>query len=612
MEIFLIEDKGDNCQRAALDGLGGVGKTHIALEFAFKLQEYSLEHSVYWVQAHDATSFEKSYRDIGKILDIPGIDNDKADVKELVRQRLSKESTGKWLLIVDNADNAQLFQTHDDSSLFSCLPFSNLGGILFTTRNHEVATDHAEAEVISIGMMDDSESRELLRTTLQKKHILNDIESTSELLELLAHLPLAIKQAGAYLNKKNITISKYVDMYKNSNDTQIKLLAMDFEDKWRYKGMRNPVATTWLISFEQVKQQDDLAARYMAFMSCISENNIPLSILPPALEFDQLDAIGTLIGFGFLTEQTSEGVYNMHRLVHIATRNWLEIRNELPQVTTRAVEQVAAVFPRPEYKNRDTWSVYLPHAECLIDAAEVFDTVESLRWDILGKLGRCFWLTGKDEKSIERNKKALEMKERVLGREDPSTLSTISNITASLINQGKYAKAETIYREILVLQEKVLGKEHLDTLVSMNNLGQTLISQRKDAEAETIHRETLVLKEKVLGKEHPSTLVSMNQLGQTLNSQGKYAEAETIHQETLALREKVLGKEHPDTLISVYWVAHLLRKQRQFNNASEFYRRALLGFEKVLGKDHPHTVSCSKQYKDMDEDLRLRDEGNEA
>ncbi|KAF4630922.1 hypothetical protein G7Y89_g7212 [Cudoniella acicularis] len=570
IKIFVLEDKQDNCQRVALDGLGGVGKTHIALEFAFRLQEYSPQCSVFWVHANDATSFENSYREIGKMLHIQGIDHEQANVKELVQQWLSKESTGKWVLIIDNADDAQLFETTGDSSLSSYLPDSNLGGILFTTRNHEVATDHAEADVISIGMMDDSESRELLQTSLQKKNLLDDTRSTSKLLELLANLPLAIKQAGAFLNKKNTTISKYVNMLENSNDTQIKLLAKDFEDKWRYKGMFNPVATTWLISFKQVEQQNDLAARYMAFISFINEQNIPLSILPPASEFDQLEAIGTLTVFGFLTEQTSKGVYNMHRLVHIAMKNWLRIGNRLQDESTRAVEQVAAAFPWPEYDNRDTWTVYLPHTEHIIDAEEVSDVKESFRWDILDKLGRCFWLDKNHRKSIERYEGALKLKEKVLGKGYPSTLRTATNLGSSLADQGRYTEAETIIRETLALSEKVLGKKHPDTIISMGNLALLL------------------------------------------NRQGRYTEAETIVREVLTLHEKVLGKEHPDTLTTVHWIAFLLKRRRQNNDAAILYQRPLSGFEKAIGKDHPNTLACLKGYKSLLEDMRLRGEGNEV
>jgi hypothetical protein len=121
---------------------------------------------VFWVRASDRTSFDNAFRDIGQQLKIPGLEDDRADVKRLVRTRLSQESTGKWLMIVDNADNFEIFYRNDQdsgsSALSECLPFSTLGAILFTTRDREAATRYACSNVIDIDEMDDRESRELL------------------------------------------------------------------------------------------------------------------------------------------------------------------------------------------------------------------------------------------------------------------------------------------------------------------------------------------------------------------------------------------------------------------------------------------------------------------
>ncbi|KAK0733541.1 hypothetical protein B0T26DRAFT_745576 [Lasiosphaeria miniovina] len=112
---------------------------------------------------------------------------------------------------------------------------------------------------------------------------------------------------------------------------------------------------------------------------------------------------------------------------------------------------------------------------------------------------------------------------------------------------AKYEEAEQMHQQALELREKVLGREHPSTLSSMNNLGLVLKSQGKYEEAGQIHRQELSLSEKVLGREHPSTLTSMNNLALVLGSQGKYEEAEQMHRQELSLSEKVLGREHPST-----------------------------------------------------------------
>ncbi|RDW58733.1 hypothetical protein BP6252_13209 [Coleophoma cylindrospora] len=305
--ITLLHDKDtdEDCQHIALVGLGGVGKTQIALEFAFQLQKILPQISVFWVRASDKTSFDNAYREIGQELKIPGLEDDKADIKKLVRTRLSQYNSGRWLMIVDNADDFEIFYHTDNkdadvgsSPLSEYLPYSALGNILFTTRDREAATRYAGSNIVDINEMDDQESNELLQKNVPNKILLQDKESATKLLQLLVNLPLAIMQAAAYLNAKTCTVSEYLKIYNESNDNVIKLLSKDFEDKRRYPGMKNPVATTWLISFQQIQTRNPLAVEYMAFCSCIEQQNIPQRLLPLAATLDQNEALGTLKAFG--------------------------------------------------------------------------------------------------------------------------------------------------------------------------------------------------------------------------------------------------------------------------------------------------------------------------
>ena len=176
--------------------------------------------------------------------------------------------------------------------------------------------------------MDDTESRELLPRSLQKKHLIEDKDGTTKLLKSLVNLPLAIMQAAVYLNAKDSTIAEYLRIYKESSDNVIKLLSKDFEDIRRYPGIMNLVATTWLISFEQIQVRDPLAADYIAFISYIKEQDIPWKLLPPASEFEKTEALGTLKTFGFIKERLAGTLYDMHRLVHLAMQNLLKLKHE--------------------------------------------------------------------------------------------------------------------------------------------------------------------------------------------------------------------------------------------------------------------------------------------
>ena len=589
------EDSKEDCQRVALVGLGGVGKTQIALEFAFQIQQLSPERSVFWVQASDATSFESSYREIGQQLKIPGLGDDKADVKELVKARLSQEGAGRWILIVDNADDFELLYNRADERSQRCalheyLPFNPLGAILFTTRDREAATRYAGSKVITIEEMDDAESRELLKTGLQNQQLVEDEGGTARLLNLLVNLPLAIMQAVAYLNAKEATIAEYLRIYEESGDSVIKLLSKDFEDRWRYPGMKNPVAATWLISFEQIRHRDPLAADYMAFMSCINGQDIPRDLLPPATQFEKTEAIGTLKAFGFIKERLRGESYDIHRLVHIAMRSWLELNKELTLWSGKTLKRIADTFPWPKHKNKAIWTVYLPHTQCILASAEDFSEFKESQGDILSKAGECFRITGKYAEAEQMNRRALQLKEQVLGAEHPSTLDSMNNLAVVLSSQGKYAEAEQMHRRELELSIHVLGAEHPSTLDSMNNLALVLGSQGKYAEAEQMHRRALQLKEQVLGTEHPSTLDSMNNLAVVLNSQGKYAEAEQMHRRELELSIHMLGAEHPSTLDSMNNLALVLGSQGKYAEAEQMHRRALQLKEQVLGAEHPSTL----------------------
>jgi hypothetical protein len=412
---------------------------------------------VFWVRASDRTSFDNAFRDIGQQLRIPGLEDDRADVKRLVKTRLSQESTGKWLMIVDNADNFEIFYRNDQdsgsSALSECLPFSTLGAILFTTRDRKAATRYASSNVIDIDEMDNDESKELLQRSLQKKHLIKDEDSTMKLLKSLVNLPLAIMQAAAFLNSNTCTIAEYLRIYKESNDNVVKLLSEDFEDVWRYPGMKNPVATTWLISFKQIQIRNPLAADYMAFMSCIKEQDIPQDLLPPASEFDKIGALGTLKAFGFIKERVSGASYDMHRLVHMAMQNWLKHKDEWRSCNEKTLNQMTNTFPWPQHENRAVWMVYLPHAQCIIATFNMglsrTKETNELLWRLLYNVGCCFQTKGQYAEAEAMHRQTLQLQERVLGKEHPNTLGSMMGLASSLRQQGKYAEAEAMHWQTL-------------------------------------------------------------------------------------------------------------------------------------------------------------------
>lgn len=318
----------DDCQRIVLEGLGGVGKTQIALETAFRIRDQHDDCSIFWVPAIDRSNFENAYREIGSLLGLDGINSDDADAKTLVQTALSQQSAGKWLLIIDNADDPLLLcgnstspvsSDAQDRPLLCYLPFSPSGSIFFTTRNHEVSVDldTPEHNILKVEEMQREESLKLLMTTLKESQV-RDMESTNKLLDLLENLPLAIRQASALIAKKQLTTAEYFDVCLASEDDLINLLSRDFEDRQRYKSTKNPVATTWLISFRHIETHNQLAADFFKFMCFLTGKDIPLSLLPPARKIEVAEAIGTLKAYAFITQRGDEESFDLHRLVRLA------------------------------------------------------------------------------------------------------------------------------------------------------------------------------------------------------------------------------------------------------------------------------------------------------
>ena len=526
-----------------------------------------------------------------------GIDNDKADVKSLIKTHLSQEGIGRWLLIVDNADDLEALYTRPNESgesfgspaLANYLPFSRLGSILLTTRNHKVAVKHADVDIVTVKEMSESESLKLLEESLIDKALITE-KSTTQLLKLLTYLPLAIKQAAAFINQEQVSIYEYVEACESGDQELIQLLSENFEDQGRYESIKNPIALTWLISFRQLQQHDILAAEYLYFMSCIAEQGIPRSLLPAASNLKEVKAIGTLKAYAFIVPREGSDSYDIHRLVQIAARNWLKANGELTRWSCEALKQVTRAFPFFQHDNRDICTLYLPHAQCVLKFEEFPREFEKPLRDLLFNVGEYFLQTGRYIEAEAMYQQTLQLTQKVLGSEHPETLCSMNNLANVLDNQGKYIEAETMHRQTLQLSQEVLGSEHPSTLSGMNNLANVLDNQGKYIEAEMMHRQTLELRQEVLGAEHPETLSSMNNLANVLDNQGKYVEAETMHRQTLQLRQKVLGVEHPETLSSMNNLANVLDNQDKYVEAEVMHRQTLQLRQKMLCVEHLDTL----------------------
>jgi tetratricopeptide (TPR) repeat protein len=581
-------------------GLGGGGKTAVALELAYRMMAEHSPFLVFWVPAINRETFEIAYREIGTRLRIPGIASNNADVKQLVKNSLNSDDFGDWLMVIDNADDpgVLLDSTNDDpraGRLYDYLPHSDRGSILFTTRSRKVAERLTQSNILELKDMTKAEAKQLMAQRISDKALLEE-DATGELLELLTYLPLAIVQAAAFINSNQVSMSDYVSLFNHAETTR-EILSERFEDPSRYRETESTMARTWQISFNQIRKQDQLAADYLSFIACIDRINIPQSLLPiEGTAVQRLKALGTLTGYAFISERQQgsqqlegERFFDVHRLVQKATVWWLKEHNNWTAWAETAYGRLEELVPYGEHEGRSKWISYIPHA---IHVADLHRTLsETGRASLLDRIGRCQATLGQYAAAEETHQRVLSLRRKNLGNEDVSTLTSMNEVGRALNGQGKYEEAEAMDRETLALIEKVLGREHPSTLTSMANLAATYWNRGRWDEAEELEVQVMETRKKVLGLEHPDILTSMANLAATYWSKGRWDEAEELEVQVMETRKRVLGPEHPDILTSMANLAATYWNKGRWDEAEELEVQVMETRKRVLGPEHPSTLS---------------------
>ena len=577
-------------------------KSQIAIEYCYRFRDQHPESYVFWIHANTVYRMDLAYKDIARKLSLPGWNDPNVDIFQLVSEWLGDDAHGLWLLVLDNADDMETFSARSNPSsvgnkqtapLVKYLPHSSNGSTLITTRDKRVGERLTNREkAVMVLPMAELEAERLLWSKVTQEGSLDKTKS-SELLEVLGYLPLAITQAAAYISENNIKIEEYLESFR-AEDSEIQdLLSEDLPDLRRDFESQNSVTRTWKVSFDQIRKQKPRAAEMLSLMAVLDRQGIPKTLLrrDGERETEFTTALGTLQAFSLVAAEKGGASFEIHRLVQVSTQKWLELQDETAKWREEALKILTAAFPSGDYRTWVTCEVLSPHAQ----AATRYTFISHLnllqRAKLLHKMSYYNETQGRYNLAHESGLDALSTRENILGIEHPDTLVSMDNLAVVLKRQGKYEAAEEMQRRALELYEKVLGPEHPDTLTSMDNLARVLGRQGKYEAAEEMHRRALELREKVLGPEHPDTLTSIDNLAKVLRHQGKYEAAKEMHQRTLELSEKILGPEHPSTLTSMDNLAQVLRRQGKYEAAEEMHRRALELSEKVLGPEHPDTLT---------------------
>ena len=615
-------------KRVAITGIGGVGyvlpgcsvrlfwiisvntnhrKSRIAIEYCYQYRGNYPDAHVFWVHCSNRARFEAAYQDIARTMKMPGFEDPKINTLQLVSDWLSDQDNGSWLMVLDNADDAEVwigpaiqeFSQEDIpqqwAPLIDYIPRGSHGFVLITTRDSQLGKRLANVKEKPIDVLrfTPTDAEILLRSKVLEEGEISQ-EDANEITKALDYLPLAITQAAAYLDQNNIPIAKYLQLFRAGKASTSDLLKKGIHDPGRDYEIQNSVFQTWKISFSQISKQDPRAAEVLSLMAVLDRQAISENLLrkdgEPELEFTA--AIQKLKAFSMITEETEASIFSMHRLVQLSTQKWLEHKNELSIWQEAALSALAKCCPSDgSYENWALLEAISPHLQVVLDYQFSTKSCQLQCAEILHVLGWYNHIQGRFLIAFHQFSESLAVRERYLGLEHFETLGSMNNLASALYSQGKYDEAEEMHRQALGITEKVLGLVHPSTLTSMNNLALVLDSQGKYDEAEEMHRQALEIKEKVLGLEHPDTLASMNNLALVLDSQGKYDEADEMHRQALEIKEKVLGLEHPGTLASMNNLASALYSQGKYDEAGEMHRQVLEITEKVLGLEHPRTLT---------------------
>ncbi|KAH7111828.1 heterokaryon incompatibility protein-domain-containing protein [Dendryphion nanum] len=445
LEASFFKDK--QTTTIAIVGPGGTGKSQLALELAYKTREKSKTISIFWVDAGDMEILHQGYSNIAQKLNLPGWEDDKADVKTLVKQHLSTKGAGQWLLIFDNTDNITVgsggLPTAHGASVVDYLPKSDLCSIVFTTTNYDTAEGLAP------------------QNTGQQ-------QEAGLLLEELFYLPLAIVQAAAYINSTGVMLQEYRSKLARQEEA-LERSSESSEGAPQEYGTKRPVATTLLISLDHIRSTSSLAANYLFFAASVDRKDIPLDLLEASSPLEKEDAVRLLSSYTLVTRRPADSALDLHRLVHRALREWLEKEDRLGQWTENAAKRLLHVFPDDNHNSRSKWRRLLPHALYALSNS----LTERESEERLGLAWKCALTLYSDGRYNEAGKlfvQVMETRKKVLGDEHPSTLTSMNNLAFTLRALGQRDSAISTMRTCVSLRTQVLGTHHPHTVSSLDTL----------------------------------------------------------------------------------------------------------------------------------------------
>ena len=628
----------DLSQPQAISGLGGIGKTQVVLEYAcHHAQDYQ---AVFWVRADSRDTLVAGFLEIARAMKLPEREErDQAIMVAAVKGWLSQHAD--WLLILDNVDELTL--------LPEFLPTPVRGHILLTTRAQALGRLANRIEVNAL----DQDAAALL--VLRRAGLLAldaplqqaeqaDRQEAEELSRQLGGLPLALDQAGAYLEETGCSLQHYLDLFKSHRAELLRHrggLALDHPDS---------VATTWSLSFASVEQRSPLAADLLRVCALLHPDAIPEELflqgaahLGPALAAIQTDplafnkALAVIQSYSLLRRSGREQTLSMHRVVQAVLADAMS-KQERGQWIERAITALDGLFPAVRNRTWERWDQcgrLLPHVLTIVEAAQqhnlelvslLIKTADYLLQRVQHQQAEPFYLRalslceqmpddehsqlafalngladlyreqGRYEQAEALYLRALRLWEEAPEWQQTEIPSPLNNLALLYLEQGHHELAEPLLLRELSFDELRFGPEHHEIAAPLNNLAIIYLEQDRLELVEPLLKRALQLDEQRFGPEHPEVAFSLMNLADLYRKQGRDEQAEPLYRHTLAIREQMLGSEHPLVAEPLHGLATLYREQGCYQQAEPLYQRALAIRQQQPGVGHLQTAETLHEF----------------
>jgi tetratricopeptide (TPR) repeat protein len=558
----------------SLSGLGGVGKTQLAVEYANRFAtEYDV---VWWVVAEEPAALAAEYARLASKLGLPEKDAKEQIITiEAVRNWLGHNQN--WLLIFDNA--------RERADLLDYLPPGNNGHVIVTSRNQNWG---GVAQTLTVTVLPRDEAvKFLLKRTGQ-----TDEAAAAALAEALGDLPLALEQAGAYMEATGRSLADYLDLFHERGQ---ELLARG-KPSTKYPAT---VATTWDISFQQAKAESPASADLMNLCAYFAPDDIPLKIinegkehLPESLAaavadplmFDE--AVAALRRYS-LVEKRGDTL-SIHRLAQQVVRDRLA-EDDRKRWIEAAVDLIESGFMF-DSNNTQTWPVcmgLLPHALVVTEHAEAFGLALVSTASLLNNVGRYMRIRADFAQAKTTYERAMTIGEIIYGSNHPKVATYVNNLGLILKELGDLQGAQENFQRALAIGEATYGPNHPKVAIRLNNLGLILKELGDLQGARENFQQALAIDEVTYGASDPNVAIRLNNLGGVLKDLGDLQGARENFQRALVIGEATYSTNHPIVAIYVNNLGGVLKDLGDLQGARENFQRALAISEATYGTNHP-------------------------